>query len=79
MIKFKQSKMKSTAKQALNVEESTVGNDKSFNEKTGNRNLDLNDIIKRNKKQKNEDKKFNFLVLSSILAIAIIILLILSI
>lgn len=71
--------MKSATKQALSEEESIVVKDRSFNEKTGNRNLDLNDILARIKEQKNKDKKINLLVLSSILAIAIIIFLILSI
>jgi hypothetical protein len=71
--------MKSAAKQALSEKELTVVKDKSFNEKTGNRNLDLNDILARIKEQKNKDKKINLLVLSSILAIAIIIFLILGI
>lgn len=71
--------MKSITKKALNIKELIVDKDKSFNKKTGNKNLDLNDIIQRNKQQKNKDKKLNLLVLFSVLAIAIIILLILGI
>jgi len=71
--------MKSIIQKALNIKELIVDKDKSFNKKTGNKNLDLNDILERNKQQKNKDKKLNLLVLFSVLAIAIIILLILSI
>ena len=70
--------MRSTTKRIVDTQQDTVVKDKSFNEKTGNRNLDLNDLLKRLEEQKSKDKKFNVLIFSTVAAISLIILLILS-
>ena len=70
--------MRSTTKRIVDTQQKTVEKDKSFNEKTGNRNLDLNDLLKRLEEQKSKDKKFNVLIFSTTAVISLIILLILS-
>jgi len=70
--------MRSTTKRIVDTQQKTVEKDKSFNEKTGNRNLDLNDLLKRLEDQKSKDKKFNVLIFSTTAVISLIILLILS-
>ena len=70
--------MRSTAKRILDDKQAIVTSDKSFNEKTGNKNLDLNDLLKRHRLEKSEDQKITILIISSILAVVTTVFLIFS-
>ena len=70
--------MKSTAKRILDDQQAIVTSDKSFNEKTGNKNLDLNDLLKRHRLEKSDEQKFTILIISSILAVVTTLFLIFS-
>ena len=70
--------MRSTSKHISDGTQDVVARDKSFNKKTGNKNLDLNDLLNRYKKQKSKEKKFNILIFSAIIAVATAVLLIFS-
>jgi len=70
--------MRSTSKHISDGTQDVVARDKSFNKKTGNKNLDLNVLLNRHKQQKNEERKFNILIISAITAVSITVLLIFS-
>ena len=61
---------------ASQAEEDRYGYTKSV-KTTGSR-LDLNDLLKRMEDQKRDDKKINILILSGVLALAVVLFLILS-
>ena len=68
--------MRGRAMKASNAGEDRYGYIKSV-KTTGSR-LDLNDLLKRMKKQKGDDKKINILIVSGVLVLTAVFFLILS-